>query len=460
MSGGAITNEILRHALRSELPSIVLAAILLAAGIASITLWRLRSRDPLLLWLGLFTCLYGMRLFIDNDLVRMASGADTHALRNAIALITYCIPIPFGLFFRELLGAGWKGSITAWVRVQIVFAPLAIGTGILSDHARLTNLSNNLLIIAGALLVLVHLLWRYSPDRGARVMNAGIVSFLASALLTNLGLRFGTHDIEPAGFLILICALGYTAAHRATVREEKLTEVEHELSIAQRIQSTILPRRPPEVIGLAIATRYSPMTAVAGDFYDFLVVDDRRLTILVADVSGHGVPAALIASMLKVGVAAQRHNAANPAEILTGLNSMLSGILDGQFVTAACAFIDLEAKVVTYAGAGHPPALLARRCGDAVVELAENGLFLGPFPRASYTNLVTPFERGDKLLLYTDGIVEATIHDGQPFGDERLREFLRKRHTTGASALADELIRAVSAPVQEDDLTVVVAEAT
>jgi serine phosphatase RsbU (regulator of sigma subunit) len=228
--------------------------------------------------------------------------------------------------------------------------------------------------------------------------------FLIAVILTNLQLT-GGREIEPFGFLLLLFGLSYTAARRAADREQKLIAVEQELETARRIQTAILPKSLPELAGLRIRARYEPMTAVAGDFYDFLQVDDQRVTILVADVSGHGVPAALIASMLKVAFAAQAEHARNPAAILAGLNSSLSGLVAGQFVTAACAFIDLAEQTVTYAGAGHPPSLLLRKGSAEVIELAENGLFLGPFRHAKYTNVSTSFTQGDHLLLYTDGII-------------------------------------------------------
>ena len=124
------------------------------------------------------------------------------------------------------------------------------------------------------------------------------------------------------------------------------------------------------------------MTQVAGDFYDFLQLDERRVTVLIADVSGHGVPAALIASMLKVAFAQQAVHAADPASVLAGLNSILNGVLDGQFVTAACAHIDLGAHAITYAGAGHPPAILFRQTSGDMLELADTGR---DFRRSSHT---------------------------------------------------------------------------
>jgi sigma-B regulation protein RsbU (phosphoserine phosphatase) len=112
-------------------------------------------------------------------------------------------------------------------------------------------------------------------------------------------------DAEPLGLLALLVSLGRVLAGRALQNEERLVELDKELEIARRIQTSILPQQMPGGPHWDIAARYLPMTAVAGDFYDFLVVDEDRLGILVADVSGHGVPAALIASMVKVAVASQ-----------------------------------------------------------------------------------------------------------------------------------------------------------
>src|SRR5258708_14926718 len=103
------------------------------------------------------------------------------------------------------------------------------------------------------------------------------------------------------------------------------------------------------------------MSAVAGDFYDFLVIDERRIGILVADVAGHGVPAALIASMLKVAFASQAAHADNPVRVLTGLNGALCGKFEEHFITAAYLFVDLEKSLLHYSAAGHPPLMLVSR---------------------------------------------------------------------------------------------------
>ncbi|HLK69906.1 MAG TPA: PP2C family protein-serine/threonine phosphatase [Bryobacteraceae bacterium] len=453
-----IRYEVVQEALRSDLPMVALAAIVLVVGLSALLLWRLRTQDPLLLWLGILSSLYGLRLLLANDLIRVAAGLPRIGQYRSVDVITYCIGIPFVGFFRELLGSRWRKGLTILLGVEIAFAPLAIGWGVIAGHYASAMFANSLLVVAGTVVGLIASAWLFGRVPGAMVLKYVVGLFLLTVILTNLRLT-GGREIEPLGFLALLFGLTYTAARRTVDREQKLIAVEKELETARRIQNAILPKHVPDLDGLRIAARYEPMTAVAGDFYDFLEVDNQRVTILVADVSGHGVPAALIASMLKVAFAGQASHARNPAEILAGLNRALGGLVPGQFVTAACAFIDLEEGTVTYAGAGHPPTLLLRNGSKEVVELAENGLFLGPFAHARYSNVSTSFTAGDYLLLYTDGIIEATMSDTQPFGGDRLKEFALRSRGANPSTLADDLIQKVSGNLQEDDLTVVAAYA-
>src|SRR5262249_46263865 len=157
--------------------------------------------------------------------------------------------------------------------------------------------------------------------------------------------------------LILVICLGYLVASRTYSNEQRLLSIQKELEIARQIQSSILPREAPRVVGLEVAAQYLPMEAIAGDFYDFVAVDEKRIGVLVADVPGHGTPAALIASMLKSALAAQSPRASDPAQVLEGLNRDLCGKFEEHFVTAVYLFVDTERQVMRYAGAGHPPLL-------------------------------------------------------------------------------------------------------
>jgi len=240
----------------------------------------------------------------------------------------------------------------------------------------------------------------------------------------------------------------------------QLLDISNELEMAREIQLSILPHEIPKIRGLEIAARYLAMSSVAGDFYDFMVVDEKHLGILIADVSGHGLPAALIASMLKGALAAQSQHAFDPPRVLSRLNRSLCGRFKHHFVTAAYVFVDMEKKSMSYAGAGHPPLLLWRASTGSASEVLQNGLLLGFFTEAAYPAVEFPVEPGDKVVLYTDGILETRSPSKQEFGGDLFKGFLESKHNLNAEAFADSLLDELSVwsghprgNGQEDDIT-------
>jgi phosphoserine phosphatase RsbU/P len=216
---------------------------------------------------------------------------------------------------------------------------------------------------------------------------------------------------------------------------------------------------------MEIAARYLPMSAVAGDFYDFVTLDNNQLGILVADVTGPGIPAALIASMLKGAFAGQRTHAQHPELVLVGLNEALCGKFEEHFVTAAYMYADFDAKIMRYAGAGHPPLLFSSRSNGHARSIEQNGLFLGMFPEAVYSSLEIPLKPGDRYVLYTDGLLESTNAKAEEFGLSRCKQFLESHRLLTAAELADQMLseiarwsaRSTGHP-QEDDMTLVVMD--
>jgi serine phosphatase RsbU (regulator of sigma subunit) len=224
---------------------------------------------------------------------------------------------------------------------------------------------------------------------------------------------------------------------------ERLAEIQKELEMARKIQLSILPRSVPRVAGLEIAARYVPMTSVAGDFYDFLPVDEKRFGVLVSDVSGHGVPAALVASMVKMAFAAQAAHASDPAEVLRGLNLALCGKLEDHFVTAAYLFVDTEKGTIDYAGAGHPPILVYSKASGGARAHQQNGLFLGMFPQAKYSAIQIPLADGDRCVVYTDGISEARNPKAEEYGLDNLQALVEADPSLPSDAFADRVLGAV-----------------
>ncbi|HET7840017.1 MAG TPA: PP2C family protein-serine/threonine phosphatase, partial [Terriglobia bacterium] len=381
---------------------------------------------------------------------------------------------PFGLFLYQIVGESLRRFVRWLIAVQAIFAVYGIVAAAVGAGLRKLFVANNILVLATFVALALFVIATRRPGllaaltREIRVFIAGFVVWILFIVRENLvGLRVlpGRNNVEFIGFLIFVACLGYVSARRIFANEERLLAINKELEIARQIQSSTLPRSIPAFSGLEIVARYVPMSAVAGDFYDFLVVDDKHVGILVADVTGHGVPAALIASMLKVAFAGQAAQADDPARVLAGLNASLCGKFEEHFVTAAYLFVDLERSLLRYSAAAHPPLMLASRTASNLREVEENGLMLGMFPEAAYSSVEIRVGSGDRCLLCTDGVFEAKNAAQEEFGKLRCKEFLETHLDLCAARFADALLHSVadfsghnSNRAQEDDITLLVLD--
>jgi sigma-B regulation protein RsbU (phosphoserine phosphatase) len=451
---------------------IALGAVLLFIGVCSgaIALIRRRGEVRILVWFALFSGIYGVRLLLQVA-VRMASSRQTAlTLQNTIDVISYLVLVVAIMFWWEL-SLGKLRRFNEMVMIPaVIIAMVGIGLVAAGKPAAIIMPFNNGLAVCVVLILLVisvipRLSSRYLAVP-ARVLAVGTSVFAFVALWVNLEGFLGLPNInslEPIAFTIFVLSLGYVAAEKIFANERRLLAIESELSIAREIQRSILPVNVPELANTRVAAAYHPMTSVAGDFYEFVVVDRDHAGFLVADVSGHGVPAALIASMIKVAMQSVSADAGDPAQVLRGLNRVLSNQLRGQFVTAAYLWLDMENRRARYSAAGHPPLLCWRAAGGELKRLESNGLLFGVLPDTEYPNLDFDVSAGDRLLLYTDGIVEAENAAGDAFGDSRLEQVLRTHHALSAAELSDRMLEAQRnwqppSVLQQDDLTLVVID--
>ena len=292
------------------------------------------------------------------------------------------------------------------------------------------------------------------------VIRWGLLIFVGLAVWQNSAQFFHTSLplLEPFGFAAFLSTLGYVAARSTLRRDRQLKEIQKELEVARRIQLSILPSEFPPSTNFRVAARYVPMTSVAGDFYDYIIADDHQVGLLIADVSGHGVPAALIAAMVKLAAASQRALAGNPSQFLTGMNSALLGNTQDQFVTAAYAYLNSESGELRYSAAAHPPLLLVRN--GRVTQIEENGLMLAAFDFASYSTAVHKLETDDRIVMYTDGVVEASNAAGDFFGHDALCDLLTRTRELSPAMAADSIISSVHqwSGKQDDDLTILICD--
>ena len=462
-----ITRADVRDMLRAEALGTVLGALLLAVGLFSGVLhWRSRRREASLPWLGAFALLYGLRLLARSTAFRLFwFEAPADFWDHTAAAITYIVPLPMVMLLRSAIPA-WRRPGSWGAAFLAAFAACALLSDAILRRPYSAQVPNNLIAIA-FLLAALAMVFRPGlvASRELRTLRVGVLAVSIAAVLDNLRgigvLAFPGPDLEPVGFAVAIACLGTIAVWRILGSAERLIAIDRELSIARQIQAAILPEQMPRLGGITVAARYLPMTAVAGDFYEFVEIDDRRLGVLVADVSGHGVPAALIASMVKVAVAAQKSRAEHPALVLAGMNETLCGRLGGQYVTAAYLFLDRGAGLIRYGAAGHPPMLRAGTRGPEVQEVEQNGLPLGMMEAATYDQLEQPLDDGDRFLLYTDGLVEASNAAGDFFGLGRVKAAMTASAASAPDAVADgllETLRVWSGQPAGDDLTLVLVD--
>jgi phosphoserine phosphatase RsbU/P len=470
------TDAASRTELRWEFGSAAVAVVLLSVALAAIALFFFRrtSRDLTLIDFGLFCILYAVRLLTLQPSFRALFSQSQAFWAYLDWFITCTIVLPFSLFVYQVVSEKIKKFFGWLFAAQFVFAVFGIVAALLGPSLDKLSTANNFMVLgtlAAAMIFLAALRRSPSPPRSLtleiRVFIVGFLIWLVTVVHANLlGLHILTgHNVEFLGVLVFIASLGYIAALRILANEERLLAINKELEIARRIQFSTLPQIVPALTGLEIVARYSPMSAVAGDFYDFLYVDDQRVGILIADVTGHGVPAALIASMLKVAFAGQAANAHDPAQVLAGLNRALWGKFDEHFVTAAYLFVDLEKRSMRYSAAGHPPLMLLPRAAGEVRKIEENGLLLGMFPEAAYTTAEFSVGPGDRCLMYTDGVLEANNAAQEEFGKPRCKDFVEKQRDVPAARFANALLDKVAGfsgrsltGAQEDDITLVVLD--
>jgi sigma-B regulation protein RsbU (phosphoserine phosphatase) len=460
-----------RILLQGEIVKLVLGIIISGAGLSALAvqLIRWKSRARLLLWFGLSASLYGLRILAETRAIESLFDAPPDFCRYSIRFISDVIIIPFLLFFEELYGNGWKSSIRwlIWGFTIYGFSAILIASAQGRVYA-VPDPGTGLILIPFVLIAGYWLGYRPPGAPEVRTLYAGILIFSLAVLndhLVDARLLRSRDGIEPIGFLILVGCMGYIAVRRFFVNEQQLISLEEEMKSARRIQASILPQSTPCVDGLEVAARYSPMTAVAGDFYDFLSVDGKGHGFMVADVAGHGVPAALVAAMVKVAVSSQVSSASDPAKVIAGLNRVMCRQAQGQFITAGYLFVDGDTRTALYAAAGHPPLLLWRRANQTIHEFRENGLLLGVRANEEYSNMNLRLQSGDRLLLYSDGIVEASNPSEEQFGERRFQEFIKTHKDLEADGFAGALLKEVlawpgtSAPLgQTDDITLLVID--
>jgi serine phosphatase RsbU (regulator of sigma subunit) len=311
------------------------------------------------------------------------------------------------------------------------------------------------------------------PAHKLRALEAGAKDFVSKPF-DLAELRARVHNILEVRLLHLETK-NYSKVLEETVREleasrevirlktlEERKKSEQELALAQETQESLLPRSLPQVENLRIHAFNTPTRYVGGDFYDFLQLDSGDWMGVLADVSGKGMSAALLSSMVLGALSMEFHSRTQPQEVLERVNRLLcEKSLPYQFVTLFLFVLNPQG-MGQFISAGHTPAYLFHSATGKIEELGSNANVLGLFDDASYESSVFRLDKGDILVVYSDGLTDAENPQGEMFGEERLLKLIRQEAPSGSQAIEQRLLKAIEAFTQglpqTDDITFVVVE--
>lgn len=278
-------------------------------------------------------------------------------------------------------------------------------------------------------------------------------------------MRGGAHDfvIKPIDFKDLADTIQKTAAAIMKLKEgqataKKLSAIKGELDLSAELQKGILPGNVVKTGEVELYADSIPAAEVGGDFYDYFWLTEKRLGIVMADVSGKNVSAAMFATIAKTLIKSFSVTFDSPAECLAKVNAQIcEGNVTTRFVTAIYGIVDLETATLTYANAGHLPVVLIRHDEHPIFLDSDAGIALGIWEGAEFQNSFHKLNPGDMILMYTDGVTEAADAAGEEYDNERFLEALDASRTKSPELITHDLIKSirgfVNGAMQSDDIT-------
>lgn len=306
----------------------------------------------------------------------------------------------------------------------------------------------SLTLFAGTLFGSAAILWLQPLFSLARLRTVVVIVLVNASLAVVVGIALHTYDTMR----------GQIEASFETLRRKEA--LEREIEIAREVQRELLPRAAPRAAGIELAGVCIPAVGVGGDYYDFLSFADRRIGMVIADVSGKGIPAALLMAGLQASVRSLGLSDLPPREVNRRLNDILyESTSPSRYATFFFCLYDPLEGALTYSNAGHLPPLVLT--SDGVARLSSGGLPIGVFGGSRYDEDRRTLARGDLLALFTDGVVETPGPSGEEFGEQRLLSVLSEHRGESLDRIIEAVMDTLSAwggdAPRHDDVTLVLA---
>lgn len=262
--------------------------------------------------------------------------------------------------------------------------------------------------------------------------------FLILMILSGVAISYRNAKNETE-LSILTKDLEIRVRERTLELREKNQDLEQDLFFASQLQSYLLPKNHPNTKGIRIHTTYLPMRQVGGDLYDWVELDDNRLILLIADVAGHGVPAAFVSSMVKVQFRESTKSIHSPGLILEHMNKALTSLVSRYFITACCALVDTKENTIIFSTAGHPNPILFNKIRKKFEFMKIKGPIIGWRDSFTYSEWKHKIQNGDRYFFFTDGVTEARA-ENKLFGEGKILDLLEKGKEKDIKALSQEIV--------------------
>lgn len=329
----------------------------------------------------------------------------------------------------------------------------------IADPRPLTTVASLASLVVGVLLIMALVAVFVKP---IQVLTEGVRAIGRGSMEGKINVE-GPAEIGAIASVFNEITEKFRVAQAGVLEQEKLQK---EIEVAKQIQQTLLPTHRPDVSGYDIAPYYQAAKEVGGDYYDFVQVDEDTLGVVVADVSGKGVPGSLVMTMIRTALRMEARGNKNASDVMTKMNAFVTDDMKkGMFVTMFYVILDSKNRTISYASAGHNPMILYRGEGREIYFLNPKGFPVGiSLPDDSLFNRSIALEKlklkkDDMLLIYTDGVTEAMNERREQYGEERLVQLIKSNGHLSPSEFIDKLEEDIKTftggYAQNDDITVV-----